>query len=62
MLHPDASNTKHYCLLDIHQAMQEYEAGDTTYINANVYKKLQTALNNCHQIFKMDELVLDQTK
>ena len=60
MLHPNASNTKHYCLLDIHKAMQEYESGDTTYVNATVYNKLKTALSDCHKLFKLEELVLDK--
>lgn len=61
MLHPNASNTGHYCLLDINKALAEYEAGDYTYVNSTVYERLKKGLDDCHTIFKLDEVVLERT-
>ena len=37
-------------LVNIHQAMAAYEAGDTSLISAGAYKDLQSALEHCHSI------------
>lgn len=55
MLHPDASNTGDYLLLDIHRAMADYESGDTSVIGESVYAKLQTALDDLHRIISENE-------
>lgn len=37
-------------LVNIHQAMAEYEAGTSSIISASAYQELQDALAHCHQI------------
>ncbi|MBQ5583745.1 MAG: CapA family protein, partial [Ruminiclostridium sp.] len=39
-----------YLILDVHKAMDAYESGDTSLVSANVYSKLQYALEGCHNI------------
>lgn len=39
-----------YYIMDVHAAMQSYEAGDTSVVSSNVYSKLQYALEGCHAI------------
>ena len=51
MIHRDSApvGEKRY-LLDIHQAMAEYEAGTSTLVDKAAYGKLQKALEHCHEI------------
>ena len=51
MIHRDgaAAGDRRY-LLNIHQAMEEYEAGASTLVNKSAYGKLQEALDHCHKI------------
>ncbi|MBR5534029.1 MAG: CapA family protein [Ruminiclostridium sp.] len=39
-----------YLILDVHKAMAAYESGDTSLVTANLYSKLQYALEGCHNI------------
>ena len=51
MIHRDSApaGERRY-LLDIHQAMGEYEAGTSTLVDKAAYGKLQEALEHCHTI------------
>ena len=51
MIHRDSApvGEKRY-LLDIHEAMAEYEAGESTLVDRAAYGKLQEALEHCHSI------------
>ena len=51
MLHRDGApaGDRRY-LLNIHDAMAAYEAGDTSLVSAAAYKDLQSALAHCHNI------------
>lgn len=51
MIHRDSApvGEKRY-LLNIHQAMSEYEAGASTLVDKAAYGKLQKALEHCHAI------------
>ena len=51
MLHRDGApaGDRRY-LLNIHDAMAAYEAGDTSLVNAAAYQDLQSALARCHNI------------
>lgn len=37
-------------LVNVHQAMANYEAGGETIIDKNSYKQLQLALDLCHEV------------
>jgi len=39
-----------YIIMDVHAGMKAYESGDTSLVSANVYSKLQYALEGCHNI------------
>ena len=51
MIHRDSApaGERRY-LLDIHQAMAQYEAGESTLVDQAAYGKLREALEHCHQI------------
>ena len=51
MIHRDSApvGEKRF-LLNIHQAMEEYEAGTSTLVNKSAYGKLQEALDHAHKI------------
>lgn len=51
MLHRDGApvGEKRY-LLNIHDAMEEYEAGESTLVDKSAYQQLQKALDHCHEI------------
>ena len=51
MIHRDSApvGEKRF-LLDIHQAMEEYEAGTSTLVDKSAYGKLQEALEHAHKI------------
>ncbi len=51
MIHRDSApaGERRY-LLNIHEAMEEYEAGESTLVDASAYGKLQKALEHCHNI------------
>lgn len=51
MLHRDGqpAGERRY-LVNIHDAMAEYEAGSSTLIDQSAYKQLQSALDHCHAI------------
>ena len=51
MLHRDSApvGEKRY-LVNIHQAMAEYEAGESTLVDAGSYRELEEALEHCHAI------------
>ena len=50
VLNRGAGAADQYLILDIHKAMDAYESGDTSLVSANVYSKLQYALEGCHNI------------
>ena len=39
-----------YVILDVNDAMADYNAGDTSLVTADVYSKLEYALEGCHTI------------
>ena len=43
-----------YLVLDVHRAMEGYEAGDKSVVTDNVYSKLLYALEGCHNILGAD--------
>lgn len=49
MLHRQTENEKHL-LLDIYDAMSQYESGDTSLVDDELYSRLQTALADIHGI------------
>ena len=51
MIHRDgaAVGERRY-LLNIHEAMAEYEAGDSALVSASAYQELQAALEHCHEV------------
>ena len=51
MLHRDSAavGDRRY-LVNIHEAMAAYEAGDTSLVNQSAYRDLQSALEHCHNI------------
>ena len=50
VLNRGAGVADQYTILDVHDAMADYESGDTSIVSAAVYEKLQYALNGCHTI------------
>lgn len=50
VLNRGAGVNDQYYIMDVHDAMADYEAGDTSIVSAAVYEKLQYALNGCHTI------------
>ena len=50
VLNRGAGVADQYLILDVHKAMDAYESGDTSLVSANVYSKLQYALEGCHNI------------
>ncbi len=57
MLHPDAANDGRYSLLDIREAMSEYESGDYTRVGDALYMKLKEALADSHRLFGASEIM-----
>ena len=55
MLHRDGApvGEKRY-LLNIHDAMEEYEAGESTLVDKSAYQQLQKALDHCHEILGVE--------
>ena len=51
MIHRDGApvGQRRY-LVNIHEAMAEYEAGTSSIVSASAYQELQDALAHCHQI------------
>ena len=51
MIHRDSApvGERRY-LLNIHQAMAEYEAGESQLVSDKGYRELQAALDHCHEI------------
>ena len=48
-------------LLNIHQAMAEYEAGESALVDASGYEELKAALDHCHDILGAEgDLLLSQ--
>ena len=37
-------------LLNIHESMAEYEAGESALVNESAYRQLQSALDHCHEV------------
>ena len=50
VLNRGAGVNDQYYIMDVHDAMADYESGDTSIVSAAVYEKLQYALNGCHTI------------
>ena len=55
LLHRDGApvGEKRY-LLNIHDAMEEYEAGESTLVDKSAYQQLQKALDHCHEILGVE--------
>ena len=55
MLHRDGApvGEKRY-LLNIHDAMEEYETGESTLVDKSAYQQLQKALDHCHEILGVE--------
>lgn len=61
VLNRGASAADRYVILDVHQGMKDYEAGDTSVVSDAVYSKLQYALDGCHSILGESYDIANQT-
>lgn len=61
VLNRGANAADRYVILDVHQGMQDYEAGDTSVVSGEVYSKLQYALEGCHSILGASYDIANQT-
>lgn len=61
VLNRGAGAADRYVILDVHQGMKDYEAGDTSVVSDAVYSKLQYALEGCHSILGESYDIANQT-
>lgn len=61
VLNRGANAADRYVILDVHQGMKDYEAGDESLVTGEVYSKLQYALEGCHSILGESYDIANQT-